>query len=131
MTIAIHFLRHGEVFNPEKILCGRQQSWYLFERGVEMAIAGAPWSKQFDVGVVHASPLQRAQATTKQWIPSCGKPYEHQNSRMLADLFAARDAAGGKIAFAASHQLSIWKSCRAFEGVSDSEPARNVHEGKK
>ena len=96
-----------------------------------MAITGAPWSKQFDVGVVHASPLQRAQETTKPWIPSCGEPYEYQNSRMLAALFAARDAAGGKNAFAVSHQLSIWKSRRAIEGVSYSEPARHLLAGKK
>ena len=56
-------MRHGEVFNPEKILYGRQPGWYLSERGQEMAQIVAEWSKQFEVGAVLASPLQRAQET--------------------------------------------------------------------
>ncbi len=35
---------------------------------------------------------------------------------MLAALFAARDAAGGKDAFAVSHQLPIWILRQAVEG---------------
>ena len=63
MTSTVHFMRHGEVFNPEKILYGRQPGWYLSERGQEMAQIVAEWSKQFEVGAVLASPLQRAQET--------------------------------------------------------------------
>lgn len=63
MTSTVHFMRHGEVFNPEKILYGRQPGWYLSERGQEMAQTVAEWSKQFEVGAVLASPLQRAQET--------------------------------------------------------------------
>src|ERR1700693_4178032 len=162
MTSTVHFLRHGEVFNPEKILYGRQPGWYLTERGQEMAETVAQWSRQFDVGAILSSPLQRALETakplatvhnlpistndnlieaenifegkkfemgsgvlrhprswrylTKPWIPSWGEPYEHQVSRMLVALFAARDAADGKDAFAVSHQLPIWILRRAVEG---------------
>ena len=162
MTSTIHFLRHGEVFNPEKILYGRQPGWYLSERGQEMAKTVAEWSKQFDVGAVLASPLQRAQETatplaqthgltiitndnlieatnifegqkfemgsgvlrhpkswrylTRPWIPSWGEPYDRQVTRMLAALFAARDAAAGKDAFTVSHQLPIWILRSAVEG---------------
>lgn len=56
-------MRHGEVFNPEGILYGRQQGWHLSERGHEMAAKVAEWSKQFEIGAIHASPLQRAQET--------------------------------------------------------------------
>ena len=207
MTSTVHFLRHGEVFNPEKILYGRQPGWYLSSLGQEMAKTVAEWSKQFEVGAVLASPLQRAEETakplaavhdlsiitndnlieaanifegkkfemgsgvlrhpkswrylTKPWVPSWGEPYEEQVSRMLAALFAARDAAGGKDAFAVSHQLPIWILRRAVEGrpmlhdprkrectlasvtsfhldsqgmiedVSYSEPARKLLPGKK
>lgn len=162
MTSTIHFLRHGEVFNPEKILYGRQPGWYLSARGQEMANTVAEWSKQFDVGAVLASPLQRAQETatplakahgltivtndnlieatnifegqkfemgsgvlrhpkswrylTRPWIPSWGEPYDQQVTRMLAALFAARDAAAGKDAFTVSHQLPIWILRSAVEG---------------
>jgi len=63
MPATIHFLRHGEVHNPEKILYGRQPGWYLSERGHEMAKTVAEWSNKFDIGAVHASPLQRAKET--------------------------------------------------------------------
>ena len=171
MTSTVHFLRHGEVFNPEKILYGRQPNWYLSERGQEMARTVAEWSKQFDLGAVLASPLQRAQETarpvaeahslpvttdpnlieatnifegkkfemgsgvlrhpkswrhlTRPWIPSWGEPYEQQVERMLVALFAARDAAAGKDAFAISHQLPIWILRSAVEG------RRMMHDPRK
>ncbi len=65
MASTIHFLRHGEVHNPEKILYGRQSGWYLSSRGQEMADSVAEWSKQFSVGALLASPLQRAQETAR------------------------------------------------------------------
>jgi len=171
MTSTVHFLRHGEVFNPEKILYGRQPNWYLSERGQEMARTVGEWSKQFDLGAVLASPLQRAQETarpvaeahslpvttdpnlieatnifegkkfemgsgvlrhpkswrhlTRPWIPSWGEPYEQQVERMLVALFAARDAAAGKDAFAISHQLPIWILRSAVEG------RRMMHDPRK
>lgn len=171
MTSTVHFLRHGEVHNPEKILYGRQTGWHLSERGREMAATVAGWSEQFKVGAVLASPLQRAQETatplakahglsiitnenlieaanifegkkfemgsgvlrhpsswrhlTRPWIPSWGEPYEEQVSRMLAALFAARDAAKGLDAFAVSHQLPIWILRSAVEG------RRMLHDPRK
>ena len=59
----IHFLRHGEVFNPEKILYGRQPGWKLSNTGQEMAQLVANWSKDLKLGAIVASPLQRAQET--------------------------------------------------------------------
>ncbi len=171
MTSTVHFLRHGEVHNPEKILYGRQPGWYLSERGQEMAQTVAEWSRQFDLGAVFASPLQRAQETarplaaahnleivtnenlieaanvfegkkfemgsgvlrhpkswrylTRPWVPSWGEPYEQQVERMLAALFAARDAANGRDAFAISHQLPIWILRSAVEG------RRMMHDPRK
>ncbi len=63
MSRSIHVLRHGEVENPEKILYGRQLGWRLSERGHEMAQAVADWSKNLELGAIHASPLERAQET--------------------------------------------------------------------
>jgi len=63
MAATIHVLRHGEVENPEKILYGRQPGWRLSARGQEMAKVVANWSKDLDLGAIHASPLQRAQET--------------------------------------------------------------------
>jgi broad specificity phosphatase PhoE len=63
MAQVIHFVRHGEVDNPEKILYGLQPGWKLSERGLQMAEVIANWSKDKNLGAIHASPLQRAQET--------------------------------------------------------------------
>jgi broad specificity phosphatase PhoE len=64
MGQTIHFVRHGEVYNPEKILYGLQPGWRLSDRGLEMAHAVAEWSKTLNLGAIHSSPLQRAQETS-------------------------------------------------------------------
>jgi len=63
MAQVIHFVRHGEVHNPEKILYGLQPGWRLSERGIQMAQVVAQWSKNLNIGAIHSSPLQRAQET--------------------------------------------------------------------
>ncbi|MGI9198758.1 MAG: histidine phosphatase family protein [Candidatus Nanopelagicaceae bacterium] len=50
------------------------------------------------------------------WRPSWGEPYVEQVNRMLAAVFAARDAASGKDAVVVSHQLPIWILRSAIEG---------------
>ncbi|MFM8694410.1 MAG: histidine phosphatase family protein [Actinomycetota bacterium] len=54
---SVHLLRHGQVENPKNILYGRQPGWKLSERGHEMAMAVAAWSKELSLGAIHASPL--------------------------------------------------------------------------
>ena len=49
------------------------------------------------------------------WRPSWGEPYQEQIDRMLAAVFAARDAANGKDALVVSHQLPIWILRSAIE----------------
>jgi broad specificity phosphatase PhoE len=63
MAQTIHFVRHGEVHNPEKILYGLQPGWRLSDRGNEMAAVIGEWSSKLDLGAIHSSPLQRAQET--------------------------------------------------------------------
>ena len=50
------------------------------------------------------------------WRPSWGEPYVDQVNRMLAAVFASRDAANGKDAIVVSHQLPIWILRSAIEG---------------
>ena len=49
------------------------------------------------------------------WKPSWGEPYVEQINRMLAAVFAAKNAANGKDAICVSHQLPIWILRRAIE----------------
>ena len=52
------------------------------------------------------------------WKPSWGEPYEEQINRMLAAIFAAKEAANGRDAIVVSHQLPIWITRSAIEGRS-------------
>jgi broad specificity phosphatase PhoE len=62
-TTTVHFLRHGEVFNPDKILYGRLPGFRLSDSGAEMAEQAARWFADRDVSYLASSPLQRALET--------------------------------------------------------------------
>ncbi|MFR9731424.1 histidine phosphatase family protein [Saccharopolyspora sp. MS10] len=59
----VHFVRHGEVHNPERILYGRLPGYRLSEQGAAQAELVAAFLADRDVRHVVASPLQRAQET--------------------------------------------------------------------
>lgn len=59
----VHLLRHGEVYNPDKILYGRLPGYHLSNRGHAMADKVAEVLKDHDITYMAASPLQRAQET--------------------------------------------------------------------
>ena len=62
MTVSVHLVRHGEVFNPDKVLYGRLPGFGLSELGHQMAEELADgWSQAPHILV--SSPLQRAQET--------------------------------------------------------------------
>jgi broad specificity phosphatase PhoE len=59
----VHLLRHGEVFNPDKILYGRLPGFRLSDAGEGMAVTAAKWFVGRDVTHLVSSPLERAQQT--------------------------------------------------------------------
>lgn len=59
----VHLLRHGEVFNPDKILYGRLPGFRLSDTGRRQAELVAKAFTEVDLAVVVASPMQRAQET--------------------------------------------------------------------
>jgi broad specificity phosphatase PhoE len=65
-------LRHGEVFNPEKVLYGRLPGYRLSELGVQMAKAAAESLAGRDVTYLVASPLERAQQTAEPFVARFG-----------------------------------------------------------
>jgi broad specificity phosphatase PhoE len=62
-TTVVHMMRHGEVFNPQKILYGRLPGFRLSDAGEAMADKAAQWFLDKDVTHLVASPLERAQQT--------------------------------------------------------------------
>jgi broad specificity phosphatase PhoE len=63
VTTRVHLVRHGEVFNPEKILYGRLPGFRLSENGERQAKVTAEYLAGADLAAVVASPLDRAQQT--------------------------------------------------------------------
>jgi broad specificity phosphatase PhoE len=63
MTQMVHLVRHGEVENPKGVIYGRLPGYHLSERGKRQAEAAAERLEDEAVGVVWASPLERAQET--------------------------------------------------------------------
>ena len=56
----LHFVRHGEVANPEGILYGRREGFGLSPRGHEMAKRSADALATRPITKILSSPLQRA-----------------------------------------------------------------------
>ena len=71
-TTIVHLVRHGEVFNPERILYGRIPGYRLSARGRSQAACTAASFTGHDVTVLRASPLQRAQETAEPFARITG-----------------------------------------------------------
>ncbi|MGH8792992.1 MAG: histidine phosphatase family protein [Stackebrandtia sp.] len=65
LRTVVHLLRHGEVYNPEKVLYGRLPGYRLSALGAQMAEAAARELDGADVAYLVSSPLERAQQTAE------------------------------------------------------------------
>jgi len=59
----MHLVRHGEVYNPDKVLYGRLPGYRLSERGELQAEQAAAFLAGRDIGYLVSSPLERALQT--------------------------------------------------------------------
>jgi broad specificity phosphatase PhoE len=75
-TTVVHLLRHGEVYNPTKVLYGRLPGFRLSDAGVAMAEKAAKWFTDRDVTHLVSSPLERAQQTAAPIAAALGLPVE-------------------------------------------------------
>jgi broad specificity phosphatase PhoE len=74
MRTTVHFLRHGEVHNPDLVLYGRLPGFRLSEDGRKMAQDAAEALRGRDVVHLVSSPLQRAQETMEPIAAHFGLP---------------------------------------------------------
>src|ERR1700742_3388507 len=72
----VHVMRHGEVYNPDKILYGRLPDYHLSERGRAQAQAVAGWLALRDVVYGVPSPLERAQEPAEPIAMGLGLPVD-------------------------------------------------------
>ena len=66
----IHFVRHGEVENPNHVLYERLPGFHLSNRGLKMARATAKYiatvPQMRGISAIYSSPLERTQETAQQ-----------------------------------------------------------------
>lgn len=70
----VHLVRHGEVYNPEKVLYGRLDGYHLSDLGHEMAELTSQWLAPRDISHLVSSPLERAQETMQPTAEKLGLP---------------------------------------------------------
>jgi broad specificity phosphatase PhoE len=63
--LTLHFIRHGDVHNPDKILYGRMPGFRLSDIGRNQAAAAARQLASSALDAVYASPMERAQETAQ------------------------------------------------------------------
>lgn len=74
----LHLVRHGEVFNPDRVLYGRLPGYELSPLGHQMAEAAAAELGRAGrpVGALYASPLERAQQSAAPIAEAFGRTVE-------------------------------------------------------
>ncbi|MFN2320634.1 MAG: histidine phosphatase family protein [Dermatophilaceae bacterium] len=93
----VHLLRHGEVFNPDKILYGRLPGFLLSELGHRMAAMVADSLADHDITHLVSSPLERAQQTAQPLVDRTGLELVIDKRAIEADnRFEGRAVAGGQ-----------------------------------
>lgn len=97
LLTTVHFVRHGEVHNPDSILYARLPGFRLSERGREQAQAAGATLRAAPLAALFSSPQQRAQETAAiiaaarggvpvQTDPLLDEIYTPHEGRPLAEL---------------------------------------------
>jgi broad specificity phosphatase PhoE len=60
---SVHLVRHGEVYNPERVLYGRLPGYHLSELGQAMAKRAGEYLSGRDIARITCSPLERTRET--------------------------------------------------------------------
>ena len=59
----VHLMRHGQVYNPDRVLYERLPHFHLSDLGREMAGQASHWFEGHNITHLRCSPLERAQET--------------------------------------------------------------------
>ncbi|MDQ2749787.1 MAG: histidine phosphatase family protein [Actinomycetota bacterium] len=120
----VHLLRHGEVFNPDRVLYGRLPGYGLSDLGIAQAKLAAEFLAARDVGHLVSSPLERAQQTAEPLAAALGLDVVI-DERLIeaANALEGRRVAGGKGLFT---DPSNWKYFRNPFTPSWGEPYAEI-----
>jgi broad specificity phosphatase PhoE len=96
-VVTVHLLRHGEVYNPDRILYGRLPGFRLSDLGVAQAKLAAEFLAARDIGYLVASPLERARQTAQPLADALGLQTAIDERLVeAANVLEGRQVAGGK-----------------------------------
>lgn len=124
MTTAVHLLRHGEVYNPDRVLYGRLPGFRLSELGVAQAEVAAQFLAQRPIGCVVSSPLERAQQTAAPLAALSGVDIDIDERLIEAEnKLEGRRVAGGKGLFT---DVANWRYFRNPLRPSWGEPYTQI-----
>jgi broad specificity phosphatase PhoE len=120
----VHLVRHGEVFNPEGILYGRANGFFLSERGLAMADRVAQRLGDDDITVIKASPLERAQQTAAPLAAARGIEVQVDERLIESENYFAGKPfkIGSSLVYNPAAWLHLWNPIRPSWG----EPYKQV-----
>ena len=93
----VHLIRHGEVYNPDRVLYGRLPGFRLSLRGLEQAKIVGKFLSDRPIGHLAASPLERAQQTAAPLASALGISIQ-TDDRLIeaANELQGKQVTGGK-----------------------------------
>jgi broad specificity phosphatase PhoE len=120
----VHLLRHGEVYNPDRVLYGRLPGFGLSDLGIAQAKLAAEFLARRPIGYLVSSPMERAQQTALPLQQALGLPIV-TDERLIeaANELEGRQVAGGKGLFA---DPANWKYFRNPLRPSWGEPYAEI-----
>jgi broad specificity phosphatase PhoE len=88
--LVLHVVRHGEVYNPQKVFYGRLPNFGLSQTGQMQAQAAAKYLANAPLVAIYASPQQRAQETAS-YIASHHPSLTVKTDERLAEVLSPYD----------------------------------------
>jgi broad specificity phosphatase PhoE len=120
----VHLLRHGEVYNPDRVLYGRLPGYRLSDLGIAQAEVAAEYLAGLQPRYLVSSPLERAQQTAAPLAQRTGLPVAVDERLIEAsNALEGRRVAGGKGLFT---DPSNWKYFRNPLRPSWGEPYTEI-----
>ncbi len=112
MTVTrVHVVRHGEVFNPDRVLYGRLPGFELSLRGLEQARITGRFLAELPIGHLVSSPLERAQQTAAPLAATLGLEVGLDDRLIEAEnKLQGKEVAGGKGLFTDATILKYYRN---------------------
>ena len=90
MSTTIHFVRHGDVENPNMVAYGRMPGFHLSSKGKEKAKKIGKYFKDREITIIYTSPLERTFETANIISDAFSKPIRIVHKYELIEIEASK-----------------------------------------